>query len=168
MPSVHVWTSMGATVVAAAVMGLSLGFYVTSPQGAARADSDYVDMPTGDETASETSVAMQDGPGAIHCTGCGPTLADRRWQADMAGLDADSMIDGSSSDPVVRDYEAAAMPEDLMPDTAPAAVRPLSPQVARFVAVERAPPPIAAMTSQVGMAETPPPVVATMPGEQRF
>jgi len=168
MASVHVWTGGGATLMAAAVMGLGLGFYVTSPQGAPRADSDYVDMSTGYEPASATSAATQEGPGVIHCTGCGPTLSDRRWQADMAGLDADSMIDGSSSDPVVRDYEATAMQQDVMPEAAPEPVRQLPAQVARLTVGDSVARPVGAMVGQGGTDDTPPPVVATMAGEQRF
>lgn len=169
MMTAHFWMGAGATLGVAAMMGLGLGSYVTSPHRPARSASDYVEATPADQVATEASFAIQKGPGVIHCTGCGPTLAERRWQADMAGLDANGMIDGTS-DPVVRDYEAAALPQNLMPDAAPAAVRTLPPQIRRFAAGDAVPPPVAVPADQDAMEDDPPPapVVATMPAEPRF
>lgn len=154
----HFWMGAGATLGAAALMGLGLGGYVTSPQSPTRNAGDYVDTAIGDQTATDVDLAMQKGPGAIHCTGCGPTLAERRWQADMAGLDLDAMRRGSS-DPVLRDYEAAELPEDVMPATMPAPVRIMPPQATRFAA-DDAPPPV--IVTRAGTEAVPPPtLVAT-------
>lgn len=160
----HFWMATGVTVAVASVMGLGLGQYVTSPQGRSPADlaaaqSVYDDLPMAD--AGATGVA-QDGPAVVRCSGCGPTLAERQWKADMAGLDADGMLYGSS-DPVVRDYQAQTIPDDMTtdaitPDAAPSPIHILPPQIARFAAGEAAQPPAVA---QAAVESAPPPVVAT-------
>ncbi|WP_141249501.1 hypothetical protein [Sphingobium sp. D43FB] len=104
------------TLAASVAMGLGLGSYVTSPQKTAvpaevwspdddnsyaeagRAASMFGDSGTGDR-----------GPAVIRCTGCGPTLTERRFAADMAGMDSDGLIEGSS-DPLVQDYLAQDYP----------------------------------------------------------
>jgi hypothetical protein len=156
----HFWMGTGATLGAAAMMGLGLGSYVTSPQRPAADASAYVDGPTDDQIAAQAALHdAQKGPAVIHCTGCGPTLADRRWRVDMAGLDLDGMIDGSR-DPVVQDYEAARAPEDLLPAAPPAPVHPLPPQVARFAAGDTAPPPVIVTRTEPNTVP-PPTLVAT-------
>ncbi|WP_088182432.1 hypothetical protein [Sphingobium sp. Z007] len=158
MTMAHFWMGAGATLGAAAMMGLGLGGYVTSPQGPTRNASEYSEAAISDQAAMDTSFAPQKGPGAIHCTGCGPTLAERRWQADMAGLDLDAMHRGSS-DRVLRDYEAAAeSPEDVMADASPAPVHPLPPQVARLAAGD--PPPPVIVTRDAPDGVPPPTLVA--------
>ena len=154
----HFWMSAGATLGAAAMMGVSLGGYVTSPQSPTHGTDDYMNAAIDDQTASDTSFAVEKGPGAIHCTGCGPTLAERRWQADMAGLDLNAMR-GESGDPALRDYEAEQPREDVMPATMPLPVRIVPPQVTRFAA-DHAPPPV--MVTRTGPDGVPPPtLVAT-------
>ncbi|WP_230461223.1 hypothetical protein [Sphingobium sp. CAP-1] len=156
----HFWMATGGTMAVAAIMGVGLGNYVTSPQGRSPAavlatQSAYDAPPLVDAT-----VAAQTGPVMVHCTGCGPTLAERRWQADIgpaegAGLDADGLISGGS-DPVLRDYQAHELPEDILPDAAPSPIHQLPPQIARFAAGEAAPPTIEQTT-----IEAAPPAVAT-------
>ena len=158
MMTAHFWMGTGATLGVAAMMGLGLGGYVTSPQGPARNASEYVETVMADQAATDTSLAMQKVPGAIHCTGCGPTLAERRWKADMAGLDLDAMTHGSS-DPVVQDYEAEQPPEDIMPAVAPAPVRIVPLHATRFVA-DDAPPPVIVTRTEPD-AVPPPTLVAT-------
>ncbi|MEC3912480.1 hypothetical protein U5A82_18965 [Sphingobium sp. CR2-8] len=155
MLSAHFWMGTGATVAAAAVMGLGLGSYVTSPQAPTRMASETMDVGMDEPVATDTSFETQTGPGAIHCTGCGPTLADRRWKADMVGLDADGMIDGRN-DPVVRAYEA-----EEGADPSPTLVRPLPPQIASLTMGE-APPSSATVMHAAQDAAPPPALVATV------
>ncbi|KMS53864.1 hypothetical protein [Sphingobium cupriresistens] len=161
MTTAHFWMGAGATLGAAAMMGLGLGSYVTSPQVPARNASEYVETVISDQAATDTSFAMQKGPGAIHCTGCGPTLAERRWQADMAELELDAMTRGGSSDPAMRDYEAEQPPEDIMPAAAPVPVRIVPPQAARFA--DDAPPP--AIVTRTGASAVPPPTLVATTAE---
>lgn len=146
----HFWLGTGATLGAAAVLGLGLGSYVTSPQAPARAASATIDTGVDDQTVEEARFTNDKGPSAIHCTGCGPTLADRRWKADMAGLDAATPIDASYDVPP-DDYamESAAEP--------PVPVRHLPPQVTRFAAGDAPPPPVA--VTREGQGATPPPQI---------
>lgn len=155
----RLWMLSGGTVAAAAAMGLTLGSYATSPQ---RSPLDQqVEEPISTDFAA-APVAMSDpGPQTISCTGCGPTLAERRYAADMAGYDSYAMIDGGSSDPVVRDYMAqeydapdyAMHAQERTDDgtamnTAPIpTIHQLPPNVVRFAdspsAAERTEPPVA-------------------------
>ena len=99
------WILSGMTVAAATVMGLGLGAYVTRPQSSAprtQKDVAYAE-PSDSSLSDQVADPAGRGPAIIRCTGCGPTLAERRMASDMAGLDADGMIDGTS-DPVVHDY----------------------------------------------------------------
>lgn len=160
----HHWMLSGMTVAAATVMGLGLGAYVTSPQSSALSgDADAVYTESGDSGASDYAFNPTDqGPSEIRCTGCGPSLAERRSAWDMAGLDADGMIDGTS-DPVVRDY----MAQREEADTAFPAPPPPSPAhqlpepIARFAAGEAATPPPVLQPAQ---AEAVPATVATAAG----
>ncbi|SEI58851.1 hypothetical protein SAMN05518849_101184 [Sphingobium sp. AP50] len=163
--AMHFWMSAGGTVVAASLMGLGLGGYVTSPQGRSPADAPVAESTYDSQSLADAAVAAADRPVAIHCTGCGPTLAERRWKADMAGLNLDAMST-DDSDRVEQDYQAAEAPENLLPDVPASPVHPLPPQVPRFAAGEALQP--AAMT-QVAIedAPIPPPVVATIPGQPR-
>ena len=158
------WMSTGATIGVAAIIGLGLGSYVTSPQGSSRAGSAMVDAAIEDQVATDASFDTQKGPGTIHCTGCGPTLAERRWQSDVAGLDADGMIAGSS-DPVVRDYQAEHLPQFFLPDALPSPAHQLPPQIARFAAGETAaPPPVVATHAVRAGAPAAAPAAAPPPG----
>ncbi|WP_157078253.1 hypothetical protein [Sphingobium abikonense] len=155
----RLWMLSCGTVAAAAAMGLTLGSYAISPQ---RSPLDQPDEEPISTDFSAAPVAMPDaGPQVIHCTGCGPTLADRRYAADMAGYDSYAMVDGDSSDPVVRDYMAqdydaadyAMHAQDSTDDgtamnTAPIpTIHQLPPNVVRFAdspsAAERTEPPVA-------------------------
>lgn len=147
MLSAHFWMGTGATLGAAAVLGLGLGSYVTSPQAPARAASATIDTAIDDDGVDEAHFTAQKGPGAIHCIGCGPTLAERRWKADMAGLDA--------ADP----YEMP--PDDYATETVvepPVPIHPLPPTVTRFAA-GNTPPPAVAMTREGQDTVPPPPVM---------
>ncbi|WP_171899227.1 hypothetical protein [Sphingobium sp. RAC03] len=98
------------TLAASVAMGLGLGSYVTSPQKTAVSaeewspddDNSYVEA---GRTASMfgDSGTSDRGPAVIRCTGCGPTLTERRFAADMAGIEG-------SSDPYVQDYVAQDYP----------------------------------------------------------
>jgi hypothetical protein len=163
--AMHFWMSAGGTVAAASLMGLGLGGYVTSPQGRSPADAPVAESAYDSQPLADAAMASPDRPVAIHCTGCGPTLAERRWKADMAGLNADGMP-SDDSDLMEQDYQSAEAPENLLPDVPASPVHPLPPQVTRFAAEETPQP--AAMT-QVAIEDVPapPPVVATMPGEPK-
>lgn len=150
MLSAHFWMGTGATLGAAAVLGLGLGSYVTSPQAPARTASAMIDAAIDDQDVGQAAFTAEKGPGAIHCTGCGPTLAERRWQADMAGLDA--------ADPIDTGYQP--QPEDHIADVAiepPAPVHPLPSQVMRFAAGDTPPPPVA--TTRERQDAAPPPQI---------
>lgn len=151
MLSAHFWMGTGVTLGAAAVLGLGLGNYVTSPQAPARAASATIDTAIDDDGMEEAHFMAQKGPGAIHCTGCGPTLAERRWKADMAGLDAATAID-SGYDVPADDHAMEAAVEPPVP------VHPLPPKVARFASGDTAPPAVA-MTREGQDTAAPPPVV---------
>jgi hypothetical protein len=163
--AMYFWMSAGGTVVAASLMGLGLGGYVTSPQGRSPADQPVTDSAYDSQPLADTTIVSQDRPIAIHCTGCGPTLAERRWKADMAGLNLDAMPP-DASDLVEQDYQAVEAPENLLPDGPAQPVHPLPPQVTRFAARE-APQPAGIMQVAVEDAPAPPPVVATIPGQPR-
>ncbi|MES2158064.1 MAG: hypothetical protein V4512_09685 [Pseudomonadota bacterium] len=106
--STHFWMISGATVLASAVMGLGLGGYVTSPQRSALAGDMAIETSDGAQAYGDASpyAPVQEGPAVIRCTGCGPTLADRRWQADMATLDIAGapMPQDINDDPLARSY----------------------------------------------------------------
>ncbi|NWK97717.1 hypothetical protein DM806_19065 [Sphingobium lactosutens] len=160
----RLWMLSATTMTAAAAMGLALGGYVTSPQ---RSPLERPDDPYGATQASEAAPAPADpGPTEIHCTGCGPTLADRHYAAQMAGLDGDGMISGSD-DPVVRDYlsESPDVPSvtEVPPPSPPVSVvrfADSAPVAARTV-------PVAVVPTQSGAgqadAEQAPPIVPTSP-----
>lgn len=164
------WMLGSGTMVAAACAGLLLGGYVTTqPRSALAGDSaDYAKMfEAGDEAdvdaAATGDLGLSMAPTEpVVCKGCGPTLSDRRFAADMAGLDADGYVTGST-DAIVRDYladEPLPPPADLLgpiePRPAPAArVAPLPPAVVRIArggqaeSVEVLPPAGMAATVQV-------------------
>jgi len=153
------WLLGSGTMIGAACVGLLLGGYATTtPRGTGMSGaSDY-----------EAMLAEGEGPGAgasasgdlgltmaptmpVVCKGCGPTLADRRFAADMAGLDADSYVTGST-DAIVQDYltDDPPPPVDLLEqvEARPAPVvqvAPLPPAVVRIARggqlTERAPMP---------------------------
>lgn len=131
------WMLSGMTVAVATVIGLGLGAYVTSPQSVALpGDAGAIYAASGDSSLPDYAISPADrGPGEIRCTGCGPSLADRRRASDMAGLDADGMIEGTS-DPVVRAY----LTQGEEADTAfpapppPSPVHQLPEAIARFAA----------------------------------
>lgn len=164
----RLWMLSATTMAAAAAMGLALGGYVTSPQ---RSSPERADAPYGALQASEATQAPIDKPGPteIHCTGCGPTLADRHYAAQMAGLDGDGMISGSD-DPVVQDYLADAQATPPAGAAPPTPVPSLPANIAPFAdsAPAAAPPmPVAIAPTQEGAgrthAEPSPPIVPTSP-----
>lgn len=156
MPLIN-WMPAGATLAAAMVMGVSLGSYATSQPRS------VVDEPVEDAsyaagtTQPEATVAMA-GPVEVKCTGCGPSLEERRWRAENAGWDS-GLSASDSGDRVVRDYYAQLPADDPSPTLADepstAQVDPLPDNVARFARGE--------MAGQVAPfeAEAPPPLVRT-------
>jgi hypothetical protein len=165
------WMSAGATAAAAMVMGLGLGGYATSPQGRSPADVPAEANWSDDSAPLLADDAALRGPVAITCTGCGPTLADRQWHADMAGWDRSGMT-GESSDSVVRDYLDDAPIEEVLPPEPPRIVEQLPPNVVRFassnvaarpVSIE----PVAAPPAAAPDMPTPPPQVAATAPEIR-
>ena len=130
----RLWMLSGTTVAAATAMGLTLGSYAVSPQRSPLERDAEPSLYTDFE--APVAKAADPGPRTIHCTGCGPTLADRRHAAAMAGYDDYGMVDGGSSDPVVQDYLAAAdgdMGYAAAPVEAPVPViHQLPPNVVRF------------------------------------
>ncbi len=86
----RLWMLSAGTVVAAGVMGVSLGAYVTSTPISPLAESAQAEtVDYNDDSTSPPAVAdsiAETGPVEIHCKGCGPTLAERRWTKDMAGV----------------------------------------------------------------------------------
>lgn len=121
------WIMSGMTVAASVAMGLGLGSYVTSPQKTAVSaeewspddDNSYVEAGRSASIFGDSGTSDR-GPATIRCTGCGPTLTERRFAADMAGMDSDGLIEGRS-DPLVQDYLAQDHPatdDSLMIDTA--------------------------------------------------
>ena len=115
------WMMSGMTLAASVAMGLGLGSYVTSPQKTAVPaeewtsddDNSYVEAGRTASMFGDSGTGDR-GPAVIRCTGCGPTLTERRFAADMAGIEG-------SSDPYVQDYLAQDHPatdDSLMIDTA--------------------------------------------------
>lgn len=110
------WMVSGMTVAASVAMGLGLGTFVTSPQKqttptekwSPTEESAYLDT-VGGASLPDDGVTSDQGPAVIRCIGCGPTLTERRFAADMAGMDSDALIEGSR-DPVVQDYLAQDYP----------------------------------------------------------
>ncbi|MCI4590974.1 hypothetical protein MOK15_12835 [Sphingobium sp. BYY-5] len=126
----RLWMLSTITMVAATAMGLALGGYVTSAQRSPleRATGFYEQADSGDAPHAVEASTMS--PVAIRCTGCGPTLAERRSAADMARWTGNSMI-AESPDPVEQDYLAEAEPLPIR-EAPPALVHPLPASIARF------------------------------------
>lgn len=135
------WMLSGTILLVAVVMGLSLGAYVTAPRkGVPPVDPSAAILPDIEPVTAAVPSAST-GSQVIHCTGCGPTLAERRMQAEMAGLDASGMITGSH-DPTVRNYLAQEddPPPVYDPPMPPSADHRLPERIARFAAGDNAPP----------------------------
>lgn len=109
----RLWILSAGTVVAAVTMGVSLGAYVTqtpvSPlAGPAQAAAPEVE--TDIPVAPFVADAAQE-PREIHCKGCGPTLAERRWMRDMAGTQA------TAPEPVIDlDFKVEPLPDATSDD----------------------------------------------------
>lgn len=163
------WLLGSGTMVAAACVGLLLGgFATTTPRGTGMSGA----------AAYDAMLAEGDGPGAgasasgdlglsmtptmpVVCKGCGPTLSDRRFAADMAGLEADSYVTGST-DAIVQDYltDDPPPPVDLLepvePRPAPVVrVAPLPPAVVRIARGGQAPEMTPAPQTEAGVATAP-------------
>jgi hypothetical protein len=140
----HYWMLSGMTVAVATVVGLGLGAYVTSPHAPGLpVDAGTVYAASDDSSTPNYAISPADrGPVEIRCTGCGPSLADRRRALDMAGLDADGMIEGTS-DPIVRDYlaQGEAAEAAFPPPPPPSPDHQLPEPIARFAAGQDATPP---------------------------
>ena len=116
----HYWVMSGLTVAAAVTMGLGLGTYATSPQQPRQVDqqeaesNDYAMSSAG----SGSDMAADAGPVAIRCSGCGPSLAERRFAADRAAYDSYS-VDSGRGDPMVQDYLAQDDAPLVLPEPTP-------------------------------------------------
>ncbi|CAM5436352.1 hypothetical protein [Sphingobium scionense] len=161
--SLHFWVGSGGALVVAAVMGLGLGAYVTSPQKPGQPALE-AEFDSGAMAMAQDLPEAERGPAIVTCTGCGPTLEQRRMAADMAGLDADGMI-GESQDSAVRDYlaqedmsvESAALGDPPLPQPSVRVDR-LPPRIERFAAGEAEPGP--ALMPVAATTALPPPVPA--------
>jgi hypothetical protein len=162
------WMSAGATAAAAMVMGLGLGTYATSPQGGSPADVTAEESWIGESAPLMAEDTALRGPTEIICKGCGPTLADRQWHADMAGWDQSGMTGGESSDPVVRDYLSDTPLDEEAPPEPPRAIEQLPANIVRFASADVAARPAAAQQDAVlpDGATPPPPVAPTTPDMQ--
>lgn len=107
------WMAAAAGAMALAVpLGLAIGQYVThAPVSAPRAVDENPAWVDAAAAMPITEDAGLHGPTVVRCTGCAPTLAERQAAADMAGMDLDGMV-GGSSDPVVIDYQGQDAPWD--------------------------------------------------------
>lgn len=107
------WMAAAAGAMALAVpLGLAMGRYAThAPVSAPRAVDENPALVDAAAAALTSEDAGLKGPGVVRCTGCAPTLAERQAAADMAGMDLDGMI-GGSTDPVVVDYQSQDMAWD--------------------------------------------------------
>lgn len=90
----RLWMVSTATLGGALVMGMALGSYATGgpavPFPSVPVEQALADEPAdaAGQDAVPSPVYMAQGPDEpIHCTGCGPTLAERRWRTDMAAID---------------------------------------------------------------------------------
>ncbi len=126
------WIMAGMTMTAAVAMGLGLGTYATSPQAQSPADEPVADAGVDFVAQDAVPYGAQDmrGPAEVKCSGCGPTLAERQWRADMVGWDPDG-IGRDSADPVVRDYLADEPAEESAPP-APPSIQQLPANIVRF------------------------------------
>ncbi len=143
--STRFWLCSAGILGSSAVLGLGLGHFVTNaPQRGAAGISSAIEGPQASEDGGSFAPSADAGPGRVVCRGCGPTLAERRMASDMAGLDADGMIDGTA-DPVVRDYLRDA-PSPQLRDIPPSPVHRLPLNVQRFAdgPAEASPPPVVA------------------------
>jgi hypothetical protein len=158
MPPIN-WMPAGATFAAAMVMGVSLGSYATS-QPRSALDEPMEEPAYAAGTFQPDAAAAMTGPVEVKCTGCGPTLEERRWRAETAGWDS-GLSASDSRDPVVREYYTRLPDDDPSPTLTdePRApeVDPLPDNVARFARGE--------MTGQAArLADdmpSPPPLVRT-------
>lgn len=156
------WMPIGATLTAAMMMGVGLGSFVTS-QPRSAVDDEAAHALYDPAIPTQTDDLAVQGPVEVKCTGCGPTLEERRWRADMAGVDAGGGA-SESPDRVVRDYYARLPADDAPVAEAPvdiaASVDPLPDNVARFARGESAGP-APQHLPDAAMVETPPTVRRT-------
>ncbi|MEJ7927719.1 hypothetical protein WG908_13265 [Sphingobium sp. AN641] len=104
-------------MAASLCLGLGLGHYATT-MPMRDVNYDLPEVAEDDLLPPPLAAGALNGPARIICKGCGPTLAERRFAADMAALDADAMVHGSR-DPAVVDYM-----RDDVPDPYPAVYPP--------------------------------------------
>lgn len=120
------WMAAAAGAIALAVpLGLAMGQYAThAPVSAPRAVDENPSRVDAAAAALTSEDAGMKGPGAVRCTGCAPTLAERQAAADMAGMDLDGMV-GGSTDPVVVDYQRQDLSRDEGDDSQEQRVSPV-------------------------------------------
>lgn len=107
------WMAAAAGAMALAVpLGLAIGQYAThAPVSAQRAVEESEPLMDAAAAMPITEDAGLHGPTDVGCTGCAPTLAERQAAADMAGMDLDGMV-GGTTDPVVVDYQRQDLSRD--------------------------------------------------------
>ncbi|WP_232307413.1 MULTISPECIES: hypothetical protein [Sphingobium] len=108
--------------------GYGLGLYATTPPRLGT-ETPLPDAVAPDGSDHDPTSADLNGPAIIHCSGCGPTLADRQMAADMAGW-------SGMSDPLVRDYAARDEPNQTDYADPPPPVRTLPASIERLAAGE--------------------------------
>lgn len=121
--SARFWWFTMACAGGALAGGGGLGLYTITPQNTVPVRDGAPVQPLEGATSyydSHSAEMAMKGPTVIRCTGCGPTLADRRMTADMAGW-------SGADDPIVQDYMAQAdeLSMDVAPSPLPAPVRTL-------------------------------------------
>lgn len=153
--SPQLYVSAGAVLTLSLAMGLGLGHYVTSPQKSVARDSVPIETVRADSSPIDApSAGGRTGPAIVRCIGCGPTLAERRWEADMAGISAIPASDAEDDAIGVDDRTTDSI--EVMPGIAPPSpLRSLPPQMARFAAGD-APAPLP-VTITSGEQNMPPP-----------
>ncbi len=149
--STHFWMMAGVTVAASAIMGLGLGGYVTSPQRSAFVEASTVDAEAAESAGMTVSPSMsvENGPTVIRCTGCGPTLAERRWHFDMAAMEEGD--DLGAHDPIDQNYGDT---DALLPATS---APPVAKPPAIHLAAEEAGPAPLSVTRTLPHGAAPPP-----------
>lgn len=131
----RLWMLSTGTLGAALAMGLALGSFVTSVPAdpvAAPSTLDDLEDATGDDGSASDAVAQQEPTGPIRCTGCRPTLADRRYEADMRAI-----YEPHESDDIIPDT-----PAPVEATLAPPAMEEARPQRIAAMGREAAPPDI--------------------------
>jgi hypothetical protein len=115
----RLWMLSAGTLGVALAMGLALGSFVTSvPANPLTTPStlDNLADATDDDGSTTAVIANQEPTVPIRCTGCGPTLADRRYEADMRAIYGPHDSEPVTDDPAPLE---AAMTPPVMEEVRP-------------------------------------------------